>query len=83
MPTETVTPRATRVIFSKLLGTPGLVAAFAADVPLYLFDEPTDGLDPLMAQVYRECVTEVRDAGRQVQNIAWLKQKLFFGNKGL
>ncbi len=30
MPTETVTPRATRVIFSKLLGTPGLVAAFAA-----------------------------------------------------
>lgn len=43
-----------------------LVAAFAADVPLYLFDEPTDGLDPLMAQVYRECVTEVRDAGGTV-----------------
>ncbi|MFN8126034.1 MAG: ABC transporter ATP-binding protein [Candidatus Nanopelagicales bacterium] len=43
-----------------------LVAAFAADVPLYLFDEPTDGLDPLMAQVYRECVTEAREAGGTV-----------------
>ncbi len=43
-----------------------LIAAFAADVPLYLFDEPTDGLDPLMAQVYRECVTEVRAEGGTV-----------------
>jgi ABC-2 type transport system ATP-binding protein len=43
-----------------------LIAAFAADVSLYLFDEPTDGLDPLMAQVYRECVTEVRAHGGTV-----------------
>ncbi len=43
-----------------------LIAAFAADVPLYVFDEPTDGLDPLMSQVYRECVTEAREAGGTV-----------------
>ena len=43
-----------------------LIVAFAADVPLYMFDEPTDGLDPLMAQSYRECVAEVRDAGGTV-----------------
>lgn len=43
-----------------------LIAAFAADVPLYVFDEPTDGLDPLMAQVYRECVAEVREQGGTV-----------------
>ena len=43
-----------------------LVAALAADVPLYLMDEPTDGLDPLMAQVFRDCVTERRDEGATV-----------------
>ncbi len=43
-----------------------LIAALAADVPLYLLDEPTDGLDPLMGQVFRECITERRDAGATV-----------------
>ena len=35
-----------------------LVAALAADVELLLLDEPTAGLDPLMEQVFRECVRE-------------------------
>ena len=43
-----------------------LVAALAAEVPLYLFDEPTDGLDPLMAQVYREQVDTIRERGGTV-----------------
>jgi len=43
-----------------------LVAALACDVELYLFDEPTDGLDPLMAEVFRECVDELTAAGRTV-----------------
>ncbi len=37
-----------------------LVAALAADVELYVFDEPTDGLDPLMSEVFR---TEVEALG--------------------
>jgi arylsulfatase A-like enzyme len=41
MPTETVTPRATRVIFSKLLGALGLVAAFAAPALAWAADAPT------------------------------------------
>ena len=43
-----------------------LVAALAADVELYVFDEPTDGLDPLMSEVFRTEVTALRDAGRTV-----------------
>jgi ABC-2 type transport system ATP-binding protein len=43
-----------------------LIAALAADVELYLFDEPTDGLDPLMAEVFREETMLLRDAGRTV-----------------
>jgi ABC-2 type transport system ATP-binding protein len=43
-----------------------LVAALAADVELLLLDEPTAGLDPLMEEVFRECVDELRDAGRTV-----------------
>lgn len=43
-----------------------LVAAFASDAELYLMDEPTGGLDPLMVSVFRECVSEARDAGRTV-----------------
>ena len=43
-----------------------LVAALAADVELLLLDEPTSGLDPLMEEVFREAVTEARDAGRTV-----------------
>jgi len=43
-----------------------LVAALAADVELYLLDEPSSGLDPLMAGVFVDVVRERRDAGSAV-----------------
>jgi ABC-2 type transport system ATP-binding protein len=43
-----------------------LLAAFASEVELFILDEPTGGLDPLMVSVFRECVEEARDAGRTV-----------------
>jgi ABC-2 type transport system ATP-binding protein len=43
-----------------------LIAALAVDVELYIFDEPTDGLDPLMAEVFREQVTSLRSRGSTV-----------------
>jgi ABC-2 type transport system ATP-binding protein len=43
-----------------------LVAALAADVELYLLDEPSSGLDPLMAGVFVDVVRELRSAGRTV-----------------
>ncbi|RJQ87247.1 ABC transporter ATP-binding protein [Amycolatopsis panacis] len=43
-----------------------VVAALAADAELLLLDEPTAGLDPLMAEQFRRCVREERDRGRTV-----------------
>jgi ABC-2 type transport system ATP-binding protein len=43
-----------------------LVAALASDVELLVLDEPTSGLDPLKETVFRECIDEVRHAGRTV-----------------
>jgi ABC-2 type transport system ATP-binding protein len=43
-----------------------LVAAFASDVELYLLDEPSSGLDPLMEVVFQDVVRELRGAGRTV-----------------
>ena len=43
-----------------------LVAALASEVELLILDEPTGGLDPLMAEVFEQCINEVRDAGRTV-----------------
>jgi ABC-2 type transport system ATP-binding protein len=43
-----------------------LVAAFASDVELYLLDEPSSGLDPLMEVVFQDVVRELRDSGRTV-----------------
>ncbi len=43
-----------------------LISALACDVDLYLFDEPTDGLDPLMAQVFREQVSYLSALGKTV-----------------
>jgi ABC-2 type transport system ATP-binding protein len=43
-----------------------LVAAFASDVELYLLDEPSSGLDPLMEVVFQDVVRELRDAGHTV-----------------
>jgi ABC-2 type transport system ATP-binding protein len=43
-----------------------LVAALASGAELFLFDEPTDGLDPLMVEVFREEVRRLRASGRTV-----------------
>ncbi|MGO1511265.1 MAG: ABC transporter ATP-binding protein [Actinomycetaceae bacterium] len=43
-----------------------LVAALSADADLYVLDEPTGGLDPLMEEVFRERVRELRAEGRTV-----------------
>jgi ABC-2 type transport system ATP-binding protein len=43
-----------------------LVAALASGADLFLFDEPTDGLDPLMVEVFREEVSSLRDVGATV-----------------
>ncbi|MDX6324463.1 MAG: polyether ionophore transport system ATP-binding protein [Nocardioidaceae bacterium] len=43
-----------------------LVAALASDVELLLLDEPTTGLDPLMEEVFRDCIHEERGLGRTV-----------------
>ena len=43
-----------------------LIAALASDVELLVFDEPTAGLDPLMEDVFRQCVAEERRRGRTI-----------------
>jgi ABC-2 type transport system ATP-binding protein len=43
-----------------------LIAAFISDVELFILDEPTLGLDPLMEAVFRDCIAEVRQAGKTV-----------------
>lgn len=43
-----------------------LVSAFASRAHLLLLDEPSSGLDPLMENVFQQCVTEARDRGATV-----------------
>jgi ABC-2 type transport system ATP-binding protein len=43
-----------------------LVAAFSCDADLLLLDEPTNGLDPLMEQVFQECVLNAKREGKTV-----------------
>ena len=43
-----------------------LVSAFASDAALLLLDEPSTGLDPLMENVFQQCVAEARDRGTTV-----------------
>ncbi|QBI18797.1 ABC transporter ATP-binding protein [Egibacter rhizosphaerae] len=43
-----------------------IVAALASDVELFVLDEPTAGLDPLMEAVFAETIDEVRAAGATV-----------------
>ena len=43
-----------------------LIAAFARRARLYIFDEPSSGLDPLMEEVFRSHVERVRSEGATV-----------------
>ncbi len=43
-----------------------LIAALASRAELFILDEPTAGLDPLMEAAFRECVAEMRDEERTV-----------------
>lgn len=43
-----------------------LVAAFSSDPELYILDEPSTGLDPLMERVFHECVLEAKERGKTV-----------------
>ncbi len=43
-----------------------LIAALATDVELYVFDEPTAGLDPLMEAIFQDCVGELKAKGKTI-----------------
>ena len=43
-----------------------LIAALVSDVELYIFDEPTLGLDPLMEGVFRKQVKKLKKAGKTI-----------------
>lgn len=43
-----------------------IVSALTSDVELYIMDEPTTGLDPLMEAVFQDCVRELKAAGKTV-----------------
>ncbi len=43
-----------------------LISALVSDVELYIFDEPTIGLDPLMEEIFRQCVKELKKAGKTI-----------------
>jgi len=43
-----------------------LVAAFASDADLFILDEPSSGLDPLMDQVFQECVLDLKRSGKGI-----------------
>jgi ABC-2 type transport system ATP-binding protein len=43
-----------------------IIAAFISDVELYVFDEPTTGLDPLMEAVFQQCILEAKQAGKTI-----------------
>ena len=43
-----------------------LISALASDVELFLLDEPTAGLDPLMEAVFQDCIRELMDGGATV-----------------
>ena len=43
-----------------------LISAMVSDVELYIFDEPTLGLDPLMEGVFQKFIKEIKKAGKTV-----------------
>ena len=42
------------------------ISAMVSDVELYILDEPTLGLDPLMESVFRKCIKELQKDGKTV-----------------
>ncbi len=44
----------------------GLVSALSVAAELLILDEPTTGLDPLMEEVFKQCVSESRRAGQTI-----------------
>ena len=43
-----------------------IIAALMTRADLLILDEPTNGLDPLMEQTFRECVIEAKDRGQTI-----------------
>jgi ABC-2 type transport system ATP-binding protein len=43
-----------------------LISAFVSDTELYILDEPTTGLDPLMEAVFQSCVREAKKQGKTI-----------------
>ncbi len=43
-----------------------IISAMVSDVELYILDEPTLGLDPLMEGVFRKCVKELQKDGKTI-----------------
>ncbi len=43
-----------------------LIAALACGAELFLLDEPTAGLDPIMEDTFRRCIRDLRDDGRTI-----------------
>jgi len=43
-----------------------LIAAFSSDADLYVLDEPSSGLDPLMEIVFQDCVRKIKSEGKTV-----------------
>ena len=43
-----------------------LISAFSSRARLLLLDEPSSGLDPLMENIFQQCVAEARDRGATV-----------------
>jgi len=43
-----------------------LISAFSSQARLLLLDEPSSGLDPLMENIFQQCVAEARDRGSTV-----------------
>jgi ABC-2 type transport system ATP-binding protein len=43
-----------------------IIAAFISDVELFVLDEPTTGLDPLMEAVFQQCISEAKQAGKTI-----------------
>src|SRR5271154_2984335 len=43
-----------------------LISAFSSRAELLLLDEPSSGLDPLMENIFQQCVAEARDRGATV-----------------